>query len=515
MLVVPTKRKLVINSNIRDKILDAIPHAKTFKVDGKPMVAVTHGIDECLVLRNLGFRKVPSPILSYYKWPGRYKPMVHQRETAAFFVGHRKSLCLSEPGTGKTAAACWAADYLMNEGVVKKVLIVCPLSTMRSVWAKELKTFLPHRTSEIIVGSRARRFELLQSDELEFAIINHDGVKIVEDYLDQFDLVIYDEGTALKNPTTDRFRVFNSFIQRHNPWLWILTGTPFSQTPVDAWALAKLVSSPTLNKTYTGFKDLVMNKVGMFRWVPRHDALDTCKHILQPSIRYTLDECVDLPPTVVVERQTSLSMAQAKAFKEMQEKAVMTLHDVTAVNAAVVMQKLIQIVCGVVYDSVGERHKVDAAQRLDDLKELIDEAGDKVIIYVPLRGVQDWLCEELKKDYSVATVHGDVSLRERTKIFNAFQNTPHPQVLLAHPKVASHGLTLTAARTVIWYAPIYSLEQYEQANARIRRIGTTGKTRVVHLYATNFERELYSRLQHKKRVLADFLQLVSGINYGE
>lgn len=515
MLVVENRRTLVINTNLREKILSVMPHAKTLKVDGKPMVAVPHGIDECLVLRNLGFREVPSPILSYYKWPGRYKPMSHQRDTAAFLTTHRKALVLSEPGTGKTASAAWAADFLMKQGAVKKVLIVCPLSVTRTVWAQELKTFIPHRKFEIIMGSAERRRELLHRVGLEFAVVNHDGVKVIQEWLDQFDLVIYDEGTALKNPSTDRFRIFNSWVQRKNPWVWIMTGTPFSQTPVDAWSLAKIVNSPTLTKSYTGFKEMVMNKVGMFRWVPRDNALATCKHVLQPSIRYTLDECVDLPQTVVVERQTSMSVAQTKAFKEMKEQAVLAAHDITAVNAAVVMQKLIQIVCGVAYKSDGEKVFIDAAQRLEDLKELIDEAGDKVIIYVPLRGVQDWLESELKKDYSIASVHGDVGLRERTAVFNAFQNTPDPQVLLAHPKVAAHGLTLTASKTVIWYAPIYSLESYEQANARIRRIGTKGKTRVVHLYATNFERELYSRLQHKKRVLADFLQLVQGINYGD
>lgn len=515
MLVVEKKKALVIDTNIREKVLTAIPHARALKFNGKAMVAVPHGVEECLVLRNLGFRNVPSPILSYYRWPGRYQPMAHQRDTAAFLTGHRKALCLSEPGTGKTAAAIWATDFLLKHGIIRRILIVCPLSTMRTVWAKELKTVAPHRRFEVIIGNRARRHDLLQTSDLEYAIINHDGVKVIQEYLDLFDLVIYDEGTALKNPTTDRFRIFHQWVQRHNPWVWVLTGTPFSQTPVDAWALAKVVNSPTLTKSFTAFKDAVMNKVGMFRWVPRANALDTCKHVLQPSIRYELDECVDLPATVVVERQTAMSMAQTKAFKEMKEKAVLAAHDITAVNAAVVMQKLIQIVCGVIYDSDGGRVQIDAAQRLEDLKSLIDEAGDKVIIYVPLRGVQDWLASELVRDYSVASVHGDVGIGERTKIFHAFQNTNVPQILLAHPKVASHGLTLTASKTVIWYAPIYSLEQYEQANARIRRIGTKGKTRVVHLYATNFERELYSRLQHKKRVLSDFLQLVSGINYGD
>jgi SNF2 family DNA or RNA helicase len=85
-------------------------------------------------------------------------------------------------------------------------------------------------------------------------------------------------------------------------------------------------------------------------------------------------------------------------------------------------------------------------------------------------------------------------------------------VLLAHPKVASHGLTLTRAKDIIWYAPIYSLEMYEQANARIRRLSTEGKTRVHHLHGTAFERELYKRLQQKKRVLGEFLELVRGVN---
>lgn len=515
MLVVPSRKKLVINTDIREKILAAMPHARELKVEGKPMIAVNHGVEECIVLRNLGFKSVPSPILSYYKWPGRYPPMSHQRTTAAFLVNHRKCLNLSDPGTGKTASAAWAADFLLSEGIVKKVLVVSPLSTVRTVWGNELKTFIPHRAFELLLGTRERRVQAMHNPGVEICVINHDGIKVVQDYLDMFDLVIYDEATALKNPSTDRYHIFYNYVQRANPWVWLLTGTPFGQTPVDAWSLAKTVSSPYLTKSYTGFKDLVMNKVSTFRWVPKPTAFVICKQVLQPSIRFTLDECQEIPEMSYIDRQTAMSMSQAKAFKEMKERAVISAHDITAVNAAVMFQKLIQIVCGVAYDSTGETVNFDAAQRVDDLKELIEEAGDKVIVFVPLRGVQDWLYKELAEDYSVASVHGDVSVGERNVIFNDFQTAESPRVLLAHPKVASHGLTLTRARTVIWYAPIYSLEMYEQANARIRRLGTKEKTRVVHLWATNFERELYSRLKHKKRVLGDFLALVKGENYGE
>jgi SNF2 family DNA or RNA helicase len=299
-----------------------------------------------------------------------------------------------------------------------------------------------------------------------------------------------------------------------DPWLWMLTGTPISQTPADAWTLARLVNSPNCPKSFTTFKDLVMQKVTTFRWIPRPDALETCRKILQPSIRFSLDECKDLPDTNFVGRKSELTPQQKKAFKEMQEKAVTFFSgtEVAAPNAAVVLGKMLQICCGVVY-SDASRVEIDASDRYNTFTELIDEIGGKVIVFCPLRGVQDWLYESLKKGgYDVATVHGDVSKTDRNQIFNDFQHTDSIRVLLAHPKVAAHGLTLTRAKDIIWFAPIYSLEQYEQANARIRRLSTEGKTTVWHIYATSFEAELYRRLRQKQRVLGEFLDLVKGVN---
>lgn len=294
----------------------------------------------------------------------------------------------------------------------------------------------------------------------------------------------------------------------------MLTGTPISQTPADAWTLARLIDSPTVPKSFTTFKDLVMKKVSTFRWVPREDALETCKKVLQPSIRYSLDECKDLPETNFVGRKTTLTKQQEKAFKEMKNKAVTVFSagEVAAPNAAVMLSKLLQISCGVVYGDVGPI-AIDAAERYNTLTELLDEIGDKAIIFVPLKGVQLWLRDKLTADgYDIAMVNGDTSKTERNQIFSDFQHTDKPKILLAHPKVAAHGLTLTKSRDVIWFAPIYSLEQYEQANARIRRITTTGKTTVWHIYATDFEAELYRRLRAKQNTLAEFLTLVRGVN---
>lgn len=513
MLVIPEKKKIVIDSSANDAVLTVIPHAKKFTMNDKEMIALDYGVDESLVLKNLGF-SVPAPILHYYQWPGRFQPMDHQRDTAAFLTMHKRALCLNAPGTGKSISSIWAADFLLDQGVAKKVLIVAPLSTLTVVWGRELKHHLPHRSFVICTGTKEKRERLLATPGVQYVIINHDGFTNMHASLTDFDVVIYDEATALKSPSSQRYKIFAKWMDKHQPWLWLLTGTPISQTPADAWTLARLCASPTVPKSFTTFKDMVMQKVSTFRWTPRPDALETCRKVLQPSIRFSLDECKDLPDTNFVGRKTLMTKQQEKAFKEMKDKAVTVFAagEVSAPNAAVALSKLLQICCGVVYGD-GTTIVIDASERYNSLTELLDEIGDKVIVFVPLRGVQDWLAEQLKADgYDVASVHGDVGKTERNQIFNDFQHTDNIKVLLAHPKVAAHGLTLTRAKDIIWYAPIYSLEQYEQANARIRRLTTQGKTTVWHLWATSFEAELYRRLRAKKNTLAEFLALVKGVN---
>ena len=516
MLVIPEKRKIVINSTANAAVAQYIPHAKSFTYNGQDLVALDYGVDEALVLKNLGFHVTP-PILHYYDWPGRFAPMDHQKETAAFLTTHKRALCLNAPGTGKSISSLWAADFLLSEGVARKVLIVAPLSTLKVVWGRELRHHLPHRSFVICTGTKQKRRDLLETPGVQYVIINHDGFTTMQEYLKDFDVVIYDEATALKSPSSQRYKIFAKWVQTHQPWLWLLTGTPISQTPADAWTLARLVDSPNVPRSFTTFKDLVMQKVTQFKWVPRSDALETCRKVLQPSIRFSLDECKDLPETNYVGRKTELTAQQTKAFKEMKDKAVTVFAagEVTAANAAVMLSKLLQISCGVVYGDTGTI-AIDGSERYNTLTELLEEIGDKAIIFVPLRGVQDWLEQKLKADgIDVASVHGSVSKADRDQIFHDFQHTDQPKVLLAHPKVAAHGLTLTRARDIIWFAPIYSLEQYEQANARIRRLTTQGKTTVWHIWATPFEAELYRRLRAKQNTLAEFLALVQGVNSDE
>ena len=117
--------------------------------DGSAEVAVFWGLDEARVLKNMGVKNVPSPIVKRYDWPGRFKPMEHQVETASFLTLHRKAFVFSEPGTGKTLSALWAADYLMQRKEVRRCLILCPLSIMQSAWMQDLNSSIIHRSAVI------------------------------------------------------------------------------------------------------------------------------------------------------------------------------------------------------------------------------------------------------------------------------------------------------------------------------------------------------------------------------
>lgn len=496
--------------NNPNKVLSSIPTAKPLRYQGTDLVVTPHGLDEVRVLRNLGIR-APSPILHYYNWPGRFKPYDHQRQTAAFLTMNQRGLVLNEIGTGKTQSALWAADYLMQVGAVRKVLIVSPLSTLERVWADAVFTGFPNRKFAVLHGTAERRKKLLNTD-VDFYIINHDGFPIISELAaDKFDLVIVDEAAVLRNPSTRRFKIFRKWVEEHPRLrLWLMTGTPTPNDPTDAWALAKLVGSPYAPKTYMAFRDQVMMKIGQWKYIPRPESVETVKHILQPAVRYTRDECFDLPDTVVQTRKVELTTEQAKHYKTMLKHFVteMSGAEVTAVNEAVKMQKLVQIACGVAYGDDGQNIEIDCSPRVNVVKEIIEEAGEKVIVFVPLTGTLHMLEKELSKHWTVGVVNGAVSSGKRNEIFRSFQDDKDPRVLIAHPATMAHGLTLTAASTVIWYGPVTSNEQYVQANGRIERIGKRHVSNVIHIEATDLEYRMYERLRNKQKLQGLLLDLI-------
>lgn len=516
MIISKRKKALVMRLRDPERVKAVIPSAKIFEYDGKQLVAVKHGPDETKVLRNIGI-DAPSPILYHYKWPGRFDPFNAQREAAAFLSLENRAFNLSDLGTGKTLATLWAYDYLRSCGAVKKALVVTPLSTLERTWADEVFNHFPHLDVAVLHGSREKRFAMLDMD-VDLYLINHDGIKVkgfVEALANRpdIDLVIVDEIAQVgRTAGTDRFRALMDIINRQQPRrCWGLTGTPTPNAPTDAWAQCKLLVPERVPPYFNRFKDMVMMQINQFLWVPRKNALDIVHDAMQPAIRFSRDECVDLPPCLYETRQAELTPEQKKAYKDMLTKLRIQVADgeVTAVNEAVKAQKLIQVACGVVYDSDGNEVHMDAGPRMEVLEEVIEQAGAKVIVFVPFVSAVNKVLEFVRAcGYTAEAIHGGVSKTERDRIFTAFMKADDPHVIVAQPAAMSHGLTLTAANTIIWYAPIASNETWEQANARITRPGQKHSQLIVMIEGTDMERKYYQRLKEKQKVQGILLDMV-------
>jgi len=520
MLVVEKAKSIALKLSNPNRVLDSIPTSKRIVLRGDNFVVTPHGIDEVKVLRNLGI-KAPSPILHYYNWSGRFIPYHHQKMTSAFLTMNHRALVLNEIGTGKTQSALWAADYLMHVGAVKRCLILSPLSTLERVWGDAIYTGFPHRKSVTLYGTSKKRKKLLSQslkNGCDFFILNHDGFTIMFELLtDKFDLIVVDEAAVFRNPSTRRFKLFRKWLEKQSTTrMWLMTGTPTPNSPTDAWALAKLIGNNFCTKTYTAFRDQVMMKVGQWKWIPRTESVDIVKNVLRPAVRYTRDECFDLPDTVYQTRQVDLSDEQAKHYKQMLKNFVTQLASegqISAVNEAVKLQKLVQIACGVAYGDDGRNIALDCNNRVKLVEDIINEVGGKVIVFVPLTGTLHMLEKRLEKTWTVDVVNGEVGTSKRNKIFHDFQNSDDPHVLVAHPGTMAHGLTLTAASTIIWYGPITSNEQYVQANGRIERIGKKHVSNIVHIESTKLEWKMYERLRNKQKLqglLLDLIQEESG-----
>jgi SNF2 family DNA or RNA helicase len=444
---------------------------------------------------------------------------------ANFMVLHQKCLNLSDMGTGKTLSTLWAADYVMEENPGMRCLIVCPLSITQRVWADAIVThFMGKRTYRIIEGTPVKRRKLL-AEPADFYIINYEGTCVgvtrnnrghitlgglANDIANRKDIgiVAIDEARAYSNDSTRRHRVARATLVQ-KPYLWCLTGTPLSNGPLDAHGIARLVNNAH-GESKTAFRQRIEYQVGPYKWLPKRGAVEEAYRLLQPAIRFEMRDCIDVPPCTETMRDVELSDEQKKSYANLKRDLVLDLGKgtrITTAHEAALRLKLIQISCGAIYDSGHEVTKLDCTPRLAVLREVIEEAKRKVIIFTPLTSVLHILYEELK-EYSRAIINGQVSMKLRNEIFDRFQNAQDPQVIIADPGCMAHGLNLFAASVVVWFGATDRAELYLQGNKRIDRPGQTVPTTIVQLAATPEEREIYRRIANNQSMQGLMLDMV-------
>ena len=483
-----------------EKIGNLIPHAKKAIVKGIAFGLVPHKFEEVRLLRNIGY-SVPAPVASQYAWAGA-KPFDSQRTTAEMLTMCKRAYVLSSMGTGKTLASLFAADYLIKTGVVSKVLVVAPLSTLSPTWMNEIFLRFRHRKAVVLHGTRARRLRRLAEDA-DFYIINHDGIATIFDELQarrDINLIILDELAVFRDASTDRWKRTRLLLEGRR-FVWGMTGAPIPNAPTDAYGQIKLLH-PHRVRSFRQFQSDTMIQRSQYMWTPKRNASEYVHDLMQPSVRFKLSDCVDIPETTYSTRDVVLSKQQTKFYDALMDKLAIEYkgHQVTAVNEGVKLSKLLQIAGGWVYTAEKKVLDLSPTSRMRELELVVEQSENKVIVFAPYLSACNQLHKFLSKRWDVALITSGTSKPKRDIIFREFQMLKQPHVIVAHPGTMSHGLTLTAATTIVWYLPSPSLDTYIQANARIPRPGQKFKTNIVHLCGTPIEKKVYSRLQSRQRL---------------
>lgn len=508
-LKIHPERQVAIVPDVRG-VGNLIPHAKRIEKNGRMYLMVPAGKEELQLLRNLGF-DAPTPLLHGYDWAGNL-PFDAQIGTTDMLIHNPRAYILSDMGTGKTLSTLFAFDYLRRQGLVRKMLVVAPMSTLTIVWEREVFARMSHLTCVSLHShSAAKRRELLARD-VDIYVVNHHGMDVILPELlarKDIDVVVIDELATFRNKTTKLWKAAKAIVSGRK-FVWGLTGSPIPREPSDAWAQIKLITPDSTTPYYKQFRELTMRQVSQFKWVPKKEANEIVFSQMRPAVRYTRNDCVDLPPTTYTGREVAMSKEQAAAFKRMKDESYAEFKEgnVAAVNEGVKLTKLLQICCGFCYTSDGKVARMDSAPRVSEIIDLITESQNKVIVFVPFVEGVDYLHQRLQEEgFDTAKVYGDTTKTKRDEIFNLFQHSNNIRCLVAHPQCMAHGLTLTAADTIVWYVPPMSLEIYEQANARITRPGQKNNTLIVHVESTPIERKIYNRLEARAKVQGALLDM--------
>ena len=464
---------------------------------------------------SVGWQKSMSTL--NYDYPGVEKPFAHQIETTKFLVDNPRCFLWSDIGTGKTWSTVWAIDILMQRGDVKNVLIVAPISTLTIVWYRTFFALARITDVQILRGTAAQRKKLFErKSDRKISIINPDALHILvsEKAIEDYQMIVVDESALFRNARSRRCKALAKLTSQIDR-LVCISGSPMPEAPTDIWATARLVCPSKVPKWFGQFRDLTMRKVNQYNWVALPDAQQKISSLLNGSvIRFSREDCIDLPESLHHTLELEASNEQKRMLQELRRTAVATFGDETvhAANEAVVVSKMLQVAAGAVKFAYRDKSgviEVDAASKFEILLEILEASAQPVIVFCPYRAVVErvasFLREETKHKFSVVT--GDTSHSDRVQAFNDLQNG-NIKVLVAHPQVMAHGITLTNSNVVIWWSPVYSHEMYEQANGRVVRPGQVKKTYFVHLTCCELERRVLTRLKQKSKfqgVLLDML----------
>lgn len=470
---------------------------------------------------------------NYIKYKFKTKPYQHQYDAFINCKDKESYALFMEQGTGKSKVIIDNIAYLFRRGSIDTAVIVAPKGVYRNWFASEFKTHMPEdvvQFTKVCVWSPVETKKNIQeltdflkeSNKLRFFIVNIEalstdkGKNYLQRLLNTGDtFMCVDESTTIKHRTARRTKNILK-LSKMAKYRRILTGTPVTQGPLDLWAQMNFLDEYILQSSYYAYRNAYCvirrrrTSTHSFDEVVGYQRLEELQDILKPySYRVTKDECLDLPPKIRLKREIELNRDQKRLYHTLKKRAILELESEKLVTAPLIITRILrlqQILCGFIKSDDGTEEIIPGSNpRLEELLNVLEETQGNVIIWATFRRTIQMLQEALAKKYGaskVATYYGETESEERQEIVEKFQKGDI-KYFIGQPRTGGYGLTLTNAKTVIYFNNTYDMEVRLQSEDRAHRIGQKDKVTYIDFVAPKtIDEKILETLSNKKK-LAD------------
>lgn len=428
-------------------------------------------------------------------------PHAYQDVAIKKIIDNNAFALLLDMGLGKTVSTLTAVNELKYDYFdIDKVLVIAPKRVAEDTWTREVAKWdhLRHLSVSKVLGSEQQRRRALQK-QADIYVINRENVEWIVEYYGRdwpFDMVVIDELSSFKNPSSKRFKALRK-VRPLSKRVIGLTGTPAPNSLIDLWSQIYLIDrGERLEKTFTRYKQkyFLQNPYQVYKIELREGSEDTIYQKIDDiclSMK-AKDYLKDLPESVMNIVEVDLSPKERELYDKLEKESVLEFADgdIVATTAAVLSNKLLQLSSGAAYndnDGVQEIHSV----KLDALEDIVESSqGQPVLVFYNYKHDVD----RIKKRFKQAVELDDSNTIEKW-------NDGEIPILLAHPASAGHGLNMQdGGHIIVWYGLNWSLELYLQANARLHRQGQSETVIIHHLVLKNsIDERVMSVLQGKEQ----------------
>lgn len=423
----------------------------------------------------------------------------YQEEMRDFLLANERAYCTVGLGLGKTASTLSALNELFIDGAIRSALIVAPLRVARMTWPNEIQKWEQFQWMRVehLRGNKP-------SQKAQIYLINYERLEEIID-LDFCDVVVFDEITRAKNHNSKRIKTFRPKLSHHRRWG--LTGTPRPNSLLEIFSQIRLLDDgERLGANYNTFKRKFFYPTDYmeYDWQPREGSeLEIYGRIADLTLVLQSSDYLDIPDTKVEDVSVSLPLPAARLYKTLEAEFLSVINgkNIVASNAAVLVNKLLQVCGGSIYTEDGETEHLHEA-KIIELKTLIRRINEPVIVACQYVHEAARVCDLIKGAVHASSVKGNLE---------AEWNSGRIPVLVSNPASLGHGLNLQqGGRTIIWYSPTWSRELYDQFNGRVARKGQSKMPQIYRLLCpSTMDEVVIESLRDKGEAQSAMLRIMS------